>query len=49
MPPRVFLRVTMHDLAGNFAEAKTSVPLDLDLKPPKLGEVSVEGVPELRQ
>jgi len=49
VPPRVFLRVTMRDLAGNVAVAQTSEPQDLDLKPPKLGPMEVESVPDRRQ
>jgi hypothetical protein len=49
VPPRVYLRVTMRDLAGNVAVAQTSEPQDLDLRPPKIESVDVEGVPEPRR
>jgi hypothetical protein len=42
LPPKVFLRISMRDLAGNIAVAQTSSPQLIDLKVPKPVPASFE-------
>jgi hypothetical protein len=44
-PARVFLRLTMRDLAGNVAVAQTTEPQGIDLKAPTITGIDVEAVP----
>ncbi len=41
MPPKVYLKLSVSDTAGNVAVAETSEPVLIDLVKPEVGPVTV--------
>jgi hypothetical protein len=43
LPPRVYLRLTVHDTAGNLATAETPEPVLIDFKEPVVSDIQLGG------